>query len=71
MSDVEADNKHLPDGFPEKVDGPLVWTAGDLQGCTGRYIFELSQEDVQSIEIALQLFKGMIPEVSQTPDDQC
>ncbi|KAK4171360.1 hypothetical protein QBC36DRAFT_391169 [Triangularia setosa] len=47
---------HLPDGFPARVTGPLVWTTSDIQD-ESEYVYYLTDDDKAEILAALGEFK--------------
>lgn len=46
----------LPDGFPSRLDSPLVWDGADI---LTKYdcVYELGEDEVEEIETALTHFK--------------
>lgn len=55
----------LPQGFPSRLDSPLVWDGADI---TTKYnwVYELNEDEVAEIEAALRHFKCVfVPSVSQ------
>jgi hypothetical protein len=48
----------VPDGWPEKVDAPRVWTGSDFSD-PAQYVVEFNQDDIAEIESALAHLKGM------------
>lgn len=55
--DTEQLAMHLPEGFPARLSGDLVWDAKTA----GRYDwnYKLSTEDIREIEAALRYFQCM------------
>jgi hypothetical protein len=49
--------KDLPPGFPESLNSSLVWEGKDVAEKSD-WLYELSPDDRQEIEDALQYFKG-------------
>lgn len=47
----------VPEGFPDKVDAPRVWTGSDFRSAD-EYVVELTVEDIAEAENALAYFKG-------------
>lgn len=64
---------HLPDGFPARVTGPLVWTTSDMQD-ESEYVYYLTDDDKAEILVALEEFKGEFdngPERRRSTDSNC
>ncbi|KAI0047031.1 Clavaminate synthase-like protein [Auriscalpium vulgare] len=55
--DPSLPRQPLPDGFPVKVEGPMVWEASDWTD-ERQWLFELAEADLQEINEALAYFKG-------------
>lgn len=51
-------DKHVPEGFPSKLTGSLVWDPDNLAK-TYNWNYHLTPEDIDEINKALQQFKGM------------
>ncbi|KAI9150894.1 Taurine hydroxylase-like protein SAT17 [Paramyrothecium foliicola] len=49
----------VPDGFPARVSDEMVWTGTTFTKDPDQYILILSEDDVQSISLALGHFKGL------------
>ncbi|ORX47741.1 taurine catabolism dioxygenase TauD, TfdA family protein [Hesseltinella vesiculosa] len=49
--------KDLPDGFPEKLDGPKLWTGSDYQDKESEWVYELNEQELNEIKAALQDFE--------------
>lgn len=49
-------NRTLPPGFPSKLYSPLVWD-GDSESRDQKWVYELTQDDLDEIEAALAHFK--------------
>jgi hypothetical protein len=47
----------LPEGWPTKLEGPLVWSKGDFQD-EAQYVYHLNDADKEEILAALEHFKG-------------
>lgn len=47
----------LPEGFPAKVEGPIVWEGKDWKG-EHQWVYRLSASELQEIDDALAHFKG-------------
>ncbi len=47
----------LPDGFPAKVEGPIVWEGKDWTD-ESQFVYRLSSNELQEINEALAYFKG-------------
>lgn len=48
----------LPDGFPQKLDSPLVWEGKDVEK-RDDWLYHLSDAELDEIDAALQHFKCM------------
>lgn len=51
-------NTPLPDGFPHKLESPLVWEGKDWQD-EQQWVYELSTEELREIDNAVHHFHGM------------
>lgn len=49
----------LPEGFPAKVEGPIVWEGKDWKG-EHQWVYRLSTSELQEIDGALAHFKGTL-----------
>ncbi len=58
----------LPDGFPEVIHSPRVWTGLDF-GDKESFIVQLTEMDILEIEGGLNHFKGMYPTESHASPD--
>lgn len=47
----------LPAGFPDKVEGPIVWKGEDWTN-ENQWVYRLSDAELQEIDNAIQHFKG-------------
>jgi hypothetical protein len=47
----------LPEGFPERVDGPIVWEGKDWKD-EDQWVYHLSQAELKEINDALTHFNG-------------
>jgi len=47
----------VPEGFPETVDAPRVWSTTDFED-DSKYIVSLNESEIAEIERALAFFKG-------------
>ncbi|KAG6853962.1 hypothetical protein C0991_012108 [Blastosporella zonata] len=52
-------NTPLPDGFPAKVDSPLVWQGSDWND-EKEWVHELDSDQLKEIDDALKHFRGML-----------
>lgn len=50
-------NEPLPTGFPDQVEGPIVWR-GDEWTNEEQWVYKLSDAELQEIDNAVQYFKG-------------
>ncbi|KAI5918988.1 hypothetical protein F4810DRAFT_714965 [Camillea tinctor] len=50
--------KTVPEGWPTRLEGPLVWSTSDFQNET-EYVYHLTDADKAEIQDALELFKTM------------
>ena len=48
----------LPDGFPDALDSPRVWSGSDFDD-VGKYLICLTHDDIAEIEAALSHFSGL------------
>lgn len=48
----------LPDGFPSKVEGPIVWEGKDWNN-EDQWVYKLSPADLQEIDDALAHFRSL------------
>lgn len=48
----------VPSGFPQRLGGPLAWKGEDFKDRECEYVYQLSVEDVEEINIALKYFKS-------------
>lgn len=51
----------VPDGFPKVLSSPLAWKPNDVEKHKSEWCFNLRQEDIVAIEIALKKFEGSWP----------
>jgi hypothetical protein len=51
-------NVPLPDGFPQKVEGPIVWEGKDWTG-EEQWVYDLSDAELEEISNALTHFKSL------------
>jgi hypothetical protein len=56
--ETEKLEKALPDGFPEKLESPLVWDATSFNG--EEWVYKLNIQELQEIDRALHSFKGIL-----------
>ena len=56
QGDLSADSSR-PAGFPERMEGPRVWSGKDL-GDEDSYAVHLTPSDIEEVEAALESFKG-------------
>jgi hypothetical protein len=47
----------LPPGFPDKVEGPIVWEGKDWTN-EDQWVYKLSDNELQEINDALKYFEG-------------
>ena len=57
-AETENLQKSLPSGFPQHLESKLVWDGTDIAS-KYNWIYELSSEEVEEIEVALTHFKCM------------
>jgi hypothetical protein len=50
----------LPHGFPKILDSPLAWTKSQIQAQEKDWILYLEPEEVESIEVTLRVFQGIL-----------
>ena len=48
----------VPEGWPTRLEGPLVWSAQDFNEGEEEYVYMLNEADKVEIEQALVFFKG-------------
>ncbi|PPR00044.1 hypothetical protein CVT24_009000 [Panaeolus cyanescens] len=48
----------LPEGYPERVHGPIVWDGGDWK-TEDQWVYKLSDYELKEIDAALRHFKGL------------
>jgi hypothetical protein len=48
---------NLPPGFPDKVEGPIVWEGKDWTN-EDQWVYKLSNDELQEINDALKYFEG-------------
>jgi hypothetical protein len=48
----------LPAGFPTQVQSPATWTAADLEKNQKEWIVQLTHEEADAVEHAVQAFRG-------------
>lgn len=48
----------LPDGWPEKLEGPLVWTGQELQKTPEKYLYILDEDDKSELAKAIEKFEA-------------
>ncbi|CAK7903759.1 hypothetical protein CAAN1_09S00914 [[Candida] anglica] len=53
---VPSENDKLPDGWPEQLEGPLVWSGSDLEKTPEKYLYILSEEDKEELDVAIKSF---------------
>ena len=51
--------QEVPQGWPEHLTGPLVWTTADLQD-ESKYIHVLNEDEKLELHNALKYFKGNV-----------
>lgn len=56
VADEQQQQQQLPNGWPAKVQHPLVWKGADLE--PRDYVYRLSERDVSEINSALSAYKG-------------
>ncbi|KAF8162841.1 hypothetical protein B0H34DRAFT_650473 [Crassisporium funariophilum] len=54
----ELINTALPEGFPEKVEGPIVWEGNDWKN-EAQWVHQLSDTELKEIDDALKHFNGL------------
>lgn len=52
-------NVPLPDGFPGRVDGPIVWEGADWTN-EDQWVYNLSTTELEEIDTALAHFKSLL-----------
>jgi len=52
----------VPEGFPEKLNSPLVWTREEIEKKRLEWILKLEHHDVKALEAALAAFEGTYQE---------
>jgi hypothetical protein len=50
----------LPEGFPEKLDSPLVWEGKDWKD-EKEWVYDLSTDQLEEIDSAVKHFHGVLP----------
>ncbi|GMF80405.1 unnamed protein product [Aspergillus oryzae] len=55
---TEQLSKTLPDGFPQKLDSPLVWEGKDVEK-RDDWIYRLNDAHREEIDAALKSFQGI------------
>ena len=50
----------VPQGFPEHLDGPMVWQGSDMESQSDAWIVLLSEADVLALETAMREFKSLV-----------
>lgn len=58
--DPTLPNQPLPEGFPAKVEGPIVWEGKDFTS-EDQWVVKLTEEQLQEIDDALKHFKSKPP----------
>jgi hypothetical protein len=53
-------SKTLPQGFPQRLDSPLVWDGATVSG-TYKWSYELNEAELEEIHQALEAFKSKLP----------
>lgn len=48
----------LPNGFPTRLEGPLVWKAKDFRIEESEFVYHVTEQDKAEIASALEYFKG-------------
>ncbi|KAG6829270.1 hypothetical protein H0H92_005090 [Tricholoma furcatifolium] len=56
--DPTLPNTPLPEGFPEKVESPLVWQGSDWKG-EKEWVYELNSDQLKEIDDALKHFRSL------------
>lgn len=56
--DPDRVNVALPDGFPKRVDGPIVWAGSDWKS-EDQWVYNLSSAQLDEIHAALEHFKSI------------
>ncbi|KAF8994584.1 hypothetical protein BDQ17DRAFT_1392391 [Cyathus striatus] len=56
--DPSLPNNALPDGFPKKLESPLVWEGKDWKG-EDQWVYNLSEEQLKEIDDAVKHFRGL------------
>ncbi|KAI8069426.1 hypothetical protein BC940DRAFT_332339 [Gongronella butleri] len=48
--------KELPEGFPEQLEGPKLWTGADYQDHEDQWVYELNEQELREIQDAVDDF---------------
>lgn len=49
-------NVALPDGFPTKLESPLVWEGEDFGGDESKWVYQLNTEQLKEVDDAVKHF---------------
>ncbi|CCH44856.1 hypothetical protein BN7_4425 [Wickerhamomyces ciferrii] len=58
-------NVSLPEGWPQKLEGPLVWTAEELHKDPESYLYILSESDLKEIDVAIKNYDSPLDKVNK------
>ncbi|KAF4626885.1 hypothetical protein G7Y89_g11270 [Cudoniella acicularis] len=61
----EADFGKVPEGWPKKIEGPLVWDGKDLEAHPETFIRVLSSDEIVEVDAALKSFVKLSLPVSE------
>lgn len=64
-SQKRYEKPEVPDGFPEKLVSPLVWTRADIEAKRSEWVLKLDKDDVQKLEAALASFEALAIDLSE------
>ncbi|NNF11580.1 MAG: TauD/TfdA family dioxygenase [Gemmatimonadetes bacterium] len=59
----------LPEGIPERFDGPAAWVGRDMQGRAGEWIHHLTAEQVSDLEHAARSYLSLGRDVGEITAD--
>lgn len=54
-----TDFGEVPQGWPKKIEGPLVWDGKDLEAHPEKFILFLNTEDIAEVDAALKVYSKM------------
>ncbi|ORX90130.1 Clavaminate synthase-like protein [Basidiobolus meristosporus CBS 931.73] len=50
--------RELPEGFPEQLEGPKLWTGSDYEGKEEQWVYNLTEEELLEIDNAVKDFEA-------------